>query len=136
MATVICDEMLCGVPITNLITRGIKEKENRGKQIKNSKTYSLYRTYLHFPIPSSHSVTHLLSHPLIHSSLWLKLFFLIRYSSHARQNFLLFFLAQSYVPIHFNHYSYFSNFLHQVCRGFYVCARDEELWRLICQRLV
>ena len=23
-----------------------------------------------------------------------------------------------------------------VCRGFYLCARDEELWRLICQRSV
>ena len=21
-----------------------------------------------------------------------------------------------------------------VCRGFYLCSRDEELWRLICQK--
>ncbi|GAB1606584.1 F-box only protein 9-like [Argonauta hians] len=25
--------------------------------------------------------------------------------------------------------------LSQVCRGFYVCARDEELWKLICTRM-
>ncbi len=24
----------------------------------------------------------------------------------------------------------------RVCRGFYLCARDEELWRLVCQRYV